>query len=102
MTNGDFRKTLSMRILHITSHLNVGGVSRYTPSPPRARTQRGHRGTGASGGGAREPEAAAAGIAHWRVPLHTSAEFSPQVFASARQLVRRLRREPVDVLHAHT
>jgi glycosyltransferase involved in cell wall biosynthesis len=91
-----------MNILHLTSHLNIGGVSRYILGLSRVLTQRGHRVTVASGGGALEPEAAAAGIAHWRVPLHTSAEFSPQVFRAGRQLLQHLRAEPVDVLHAHT
>jgi len=91
-----------MRILHLTSHLNVGGVARYTVSVAAALRRRGHEVVIASGGGELEPEAAAAGVAHWRVPLHTSAEFSPQVFAAAWQMSRRLRRQPVDVLHAHT
>ena len=91
-----------MRILHLTSHLNMGGVSSYILCLSRALARRGHSVTIASGGGELEPEVAAAGVPHWRVPLHTSAEFSPQVFAAARQLVRRLRREPVEVIHAHT
>ena len=91
-----------MRILHLTSHLNVGGVARYTVSVAKALRRRGHQVVIASGGGELEAEADAAGVPHWRVPLHTSAEFSPQVFAAARQLRRRLRQEPVDVLHAHT
>ncbi|MBI2104343.1 MAG: glycosyltransferase family 4 protein [Candidatus Omnitrophica bacterium] len=91
-----------MRILHLTSHLNVGGVARYTVSAAQALSRRGHQVIIASGGGELEPEAAAAGVPHWRVPLHTSAEFSPQVFAAARQMSRRLRQEPVELLHAHT
>jgi glycosyltransferase involved in cell wall biosynthesis len=91
-----------MRILQLTSHLDIGGVARYTVSVAQALSRRGHQVVIASGGGALEPEATAAGVAHWRVPLRTSAEFSPQVFAAARQLIRRLRREPVELLHAHT
>ncbi len=91
-----------MRILHITSHLNTGGVSSYVLSMSRVLARRGHSVTIASGGGSLEPQAHVAGIIHWPVPMHTSAEFSPQVFRAARQALARLRVAPVDVLHAHT
>ena len=91
-----------MRILHLTSHLNTGGVSSYVLSLSRALARRGHSVTIASGGGSLEPQAHAAGLAHWPVPMHTSAEFSPPVFRAARQALARLRVAPVDVLHAHT
>jgi glycosyltransferase involved in cell wall biosynthesis len=91
-----------MRILHLSSHLNVGGVTSYLLGLSAALRQRGHDVAVASGGGSLEEELAALGVGRWRVPLATSAEFSPQVFAAARRLAARLRREPVDVLHAHT
>jgi glycosyltransferase involved in cell wall biosynthesis len=91
-----------MRILHLTSHLNAGGVSSHILSLSHALTRRGHRVAIASGGGSLEPQAAADGIVHWEAPLHTSAEFSPQVFRAGRQVLARLRAEPVDVMHAHT
>ena len=91
-----------MRILHVTSHLHVGGVTSSVLSLAGAQVSRGHRVIIASGGGALEPQAAASGVAHWPASLHTSVEFSPQVHLAARRLASRLRREPVDVLHAHT
>jgi glycosyltransferase involved in cell wall biosynthesis len=91
-----------MRILHITSHLNVGGITSYTLALGKGLTRRGHRVILASDGGQLAGEAEASGLVHWRVPLHTSVEFSPQVFLSSRRLTARLRREPVDVIHAHT
>ena len=91
-----------MRILHVTSHLNVGGIARHTLSVAKELARRGHEVIIASGGGELEGEAQAQGLSHWRLPLHTSVEFSPQAFAAARQLIRRLRQEPVEVIHAHT
>jgi len=91
-----------MRILHITSHLNVGGITSYLVSLSKVLVERGHRVIVASGGGRRENEVSALGGVHWRVPLHTKAEFSPQVFLASAALSRRLRQEPVDVIHAHT
>ena len=91
-----------MKILHITSHLNVGGVSSSILALSRGLKERGHRVIVASGGGQLEAPAIAEGLMHWRVPLHTSVEFSPQVFAATRTLAASLRRDPVDILHGHT
>jgi len=91
-----------MKILHITSHLNLGGVTSYVLAVSKALRQRGHDVAIASGGGARECQLDPLGVASWRVPLATSAEFGPQVFAAGWRLAARLGREPVDLLHAHT
>ena len=67
-----------MKILHLTSHLNVGGISSYILSLSQELQRRGHRSIIASGGGTLDAQADALGLAHWTVPLHTSAEFSLQ------------------------
>lgn len=91
-----------MRVLHITSHLNVGGVTSAVISLSHGLAARGHAITIASDSGTLEPWVARAGAEHWRAPLHTSFEFNPRVWAGARQLSDRLRQHPVDVVHAHT
>ncbi len=91
-----------MRILHLTSHLNVGGVSGHILCLTEALSRRRHEGIIASAGGELEERVRRAGIRHWDVPLHTSVEFSPAVFGSALRLAQFLQREPVDVIHAHT
>ena len=91
-----------MKILHITSHLNVGGVSSSILSLSQGLVERGDRVIIASGGGQLEAHAGALGLTHWRVPLHTSVEFSPQVVSATKTLAARLREDPVDLLHGHT
>lgn len=91
-----------MRILQLTSHLNVGGITRYLISLSKKLAQRNHRVIVASDGGYLEAQVTAAGLAHWQIPLHTSAEFSLQVLRGFQQLARRLRDEPVELVHAHT
>lgn len=91
-----------MRILHITSHLNVGGVTSAILSLAKAQVERGHAVVIASDGGELLPRVTEVGAVHWRVPHHTSSEFGWQVWIGAWRLSRRLRREPVDVIHAHT
>jgi len=91
-----------MRILQIASHLNVGGVTSHLLSLSHALAARGHQLIVASGGGQLESGAGTGGLTHWRAPLHTSVEFSPQVVSAGRQLAARLAQRPVDLLHAHT
>ena len=108
-----------MRILQLTSHLNVGGITTYVVQLAEALARRGHQVVVASGGGAlasrcaRDPSTLLGtsppaeaiglrGLSHWEVPLATSAEFSPQVAWACRGLSRMLSASPVDVIHAHT
>jgi glycosyltransferase involved in cell wall biosynthesis len=91
-----------LNILQITSHLNIGGITRYVLSLTKRLIERGHRVIIASDHGHAKAQLEAAGATHWHLPLHTSVEFSPQVFWAMRQLAARLTREPVDIIHAHT
>lgn len=91
-----------MRVLQLTSHLEIGGISSYVVTLSEQLKRRGHDVVVASERGLLLERLAAAGVPHWRLPLRTSAEFSPQVAWGAWQLDRRLRREPVDLIHAHT
>ncbi len=91
-----------MRVLHVASHLDIGGIAQYVLVVSQAMAQRGHGVVVASGGGALSPAFARAGVALWGVPLRTSVEFSPSVWRASSQLARCLQQEPVDLLHAHT
>ena len=91
-----------MRILQITSHLNVGGISRYVLSLCHGLVQRRHDVILASDGGSLQHQAQQMGITYWPLPLHTSAEFSPQVFWASRQLAKYVQQQSVDIIHAHT
>ena len=91
-----------MKILHLTSHLNIGGITRYILALTKQQIARGHRVIIASGHGETEHQLLALGASYWPLPLHTSADLSPQVFWAARQLATRLREEPMDLIHAHT
>jgi glycosyltransferase involved in cell wall biosynthesis len=91
-----------MRVLQITSHLNFGGITTYMLSLGRTLKQLGHDVVIASDRGRAEPLALQEGLTHWPMPLHTSAEFSLQAWYAADRLTARLRKEPVDVMHAHT
>lgn len=88
-----------MRILQITSHLDVGGVTSHVLALAEALARRGYEVAVASDAGRLAPPA---GVAHWRVPLHTSAEFGLRAWRAAQELAGRLQEHPVDLVHAHT
>ena len=91
-----------MTILQLTSHLDLGGITRYVLTTSQRLIARGHRVIVASDTGHRQADVERIGAAHWCVPLHTSQELSMPVWRAAHALSQRLRREPVDVIHAHT
>ncbi len=91
-----------MRVLHLTSHLNVGGVTSALLSLSQALVLRRHEVIIASGGGGLEAELVSRTLTHWRAPLHTSVEFSPQVVLATHELAQRMAATPVDIIHAHT
>jgi len=91
-----------MKILHLTSHLNIGGITRYILALAQQQITRGHRVIIAADHGDTEQQVSSLGASHWLLPLHTSAEISPNIFWSARELSARLRENPADLIHAHT
>src|SRR3989338_8771415 len=86
----------------MASHLNVGGIARYVLLLSKILVQRGHQVIIASDDGGLKSQLKEIAAAHWQYPFHTSVEFSPQVFWGTYQLARRLKHQPVDVMHAHT
>ncbi len=96
-----------MRILQLTSHLNVGGVAGHVVTLSEGLRRRGHDVVVAAESGALMRRLLADGIPHWAVPLKTSAEFSLPVLWAWHTLRRKLRVErdvgrPVEMIHAHT
>ncbi|MFA5038251.1 MAG: glycosyltransferase family 4 protein [Candidatus Omnitrophota bacterium] len=92
-----------MKILILTNHLNLGGVSVYV-CQLAARLAAGHGAKVfvASRGGDLQESLRAAGVSDIRIPLTTKCEFSPKVLFSALKLLPVIRREKIDVIHANT
>jgi len=91
-----------MRILHLTSHVEVGGITTSVVTLAQGLIRRGHRVVVAGEGGTMADRLTREGVSVWLLPLKTSAEFSPQVCWAAWQLRRQLSLEPVDLVHAHS
>jgi glycosyltransferase involved in cell wall biosynthesis len=91
-----------MRVLHVTSHVDTGGIGQYILSLGRALKDRGVTCAVASGGGDLETELERAGVGTRRIDIRTKFEFAPRVFLASRALARIIGEEGFDVVHAHT
>ncbi|MCX5685849.1 MAG: glycosyltransferase family 4 protein [Candidatus Omnitrophica bacterium] len=96
------RKRLELRVLQVTTHLNIGGISKYIVSLSGALKEKGVDTVVASSGGNMEKELRERGIPHKTLDMDTKFEFGPKVFKSAFMLTKIIRKEKVDVIHAHS
>lgn len=91
-----------MNILYLTNHLNVGGVTSYILTLAAGMKKRGHKVYLASGGGELLSRFCQEGIIHKQVPLATKQEVSPAVLISAIRLLKYVKKENIDLIHANT
>lgn len=92
-----------MKILLLTTHLEMGGIPVYVVGLARGLKQRGHRPIVASGGGWLARRLEEEGIPHVRISCRTSGELSPKLWLLALpRLLTVVRRQRPDLIHAHT
>ena len=91
-----------MKILFLTTHLNIGGITRYVTNLSKALKRRGHTVFVASGGGDSEEVLAKSGIRHISLNIKTKSELSPKLIKSFFALKSFLKEEKIDLMHAHT
>jgi len=91
-----------MRILHVNTHMNIGGIGQYIVSLAKALKQKKIECFVASSGGELETELVRLDIRHMRLDMDTKFEFGPKVFSSASRLARIIKDNKIDLIHAHT
>ncbi|PIP68613.1 MAG: hypothetical protein CO035_01095 [Candidatus Omnitrophica bacterium CG_4_9_14_0_2_um_filter_42_8] len=91
-----------MRILLLTTHLNIGGISTYTVSLARALKANGHEVFVASNGGMLVPELAQSGVSHINIDILTKSELSPKVFRAISEVAKIVKRLHIDIVHSQT
>jgi glycosyltransferase involved in cell wall biosynthesis len=91
-----------MRILLLTTHLNIGGISTYTANLAKALKNKGHEIYVASSGGMLVPGLESAGIPHINVDIFTKSELSPKVFRAIFEISKTVRKLNIDVVHSQT
>lgn len=91
-----------MRILHITTHLNKGGITSYLSSLAAGLEKRGHRVIVSASNGEAKQLLLENNIEYLHIPIRTKKEISPSVLFSYFILKKFLLNNPVDIIHAHT
>ena len=91
-----------MRVLQVTTHVNIGGIANYILTLSGSLKSKGVDVVVASGGGNLEEEFRSAGIPHKKLGINTKFEFGPKVIGSIFKLARIIKDEDIDIVHAHT
>jgi glycosyltransferase involved in cell wall biosynthesis len=91
------------KILHLTTHLNIGGITSYLSIIGGGLLKIGHEISVGSGQGELSRDLQRKGIRVFFLPFRTKSELSPKLyFAALPKLVRLLKEEKFDLIHAHT
>jgi glycosyltransferase involved in cell wall biosynthesis len=91
-----------MRVLHVNTHMNIGGIGQYIVSLAKALKQKRVECFVASSGGELTPELVRLDIRHMRLEMNTKFEFGPKVFRSSSRLTQIIKDNHIDLIHAHT
>ncbi len=91
-----------MKVLQVTTHVNIGGIANYILSLSEALKSKGVNCVVASSGGNLEGELALRQIEHLRLDIKTKFEFGPRVIGSAFRIAKYVKKEKVNIIHAHT
>jgi glycosyltransferase involved in cell wall biosynthesis len=91
-----------MNILILTSHLNVGGITRYVLTLSYGLKRQGHKVIVGSGPGWGEEFLKQNDIAFLKLPLKTKSVFSPRLIRPYFILNRIINKEGIDIIHAQT
>ncbi len=91
-----------LKILHLTTHLNVGGITSYILTLGKALSKNGHRSVVLSSGGSQVDELTFAGIPCLIYPIRTKSILHPKLYMALPGIIRAVKEGQFDVLHAHS
>ena len=91
-----------MRILLLTTHVNLGGIGVYVLSQAKGLVQRGHHVFVASCGGDLVAPLESCGVRHLKLNIKTKSAISPKVFFAKRKMARIIKENNIELIHAHT
>jgi len=91
-----------MKILLLTTHLNIGGISTYTVSLAKALRLKGHEVFVVSSGGMLVPELTQSGVSHINMNILTKSELSPKVIKAVFEISKIAKKLGIDIVHSQT
>ena len=91
-----------MRILQLTTHINIGGIGIYVTNLAKVLKERGNTVFVASSGGDLTGTLDECGIAHFKIDINTKSELSPKIIKSFFELKKIVKDQKIELIHAHT
>lgn len=91
-----------MKVLQVSTHFNVGGISNYILTLSKALKACGVDTLVVSSGGDLEGHLEAAGIRHNRIDIKTKFEFGPKAVLSGFRIAGTVKTEGIELIHAHS
>ena len=91
-----------MKVLHLTTHLNSGGITTYILKLVKPLRELGIEISVASSGGTGSPLFQEAGAQTHKLDIRTKSELHPKLYLALPSLVRLIREKQIDLIHAHT
>jgi len=91
-----------MNVLHLTTHLDMGGITIYIQRLARFLKPYGVKTHIFSSGGSLESAFLQEGVLVYKRPVRTKNVLHPKLFLQLPFLVRLVRREKIQLIHAHT
>lgn len=91
-----------MRVLHLTTHINTGGITTYISNAVPALKQIGVETLVLSGGGSCKDDFASRGAKTFELNIKTKNELNPKLFFALSPLEKIVRENAIDVIHAHS
>jgi glycosyltransferase involved in cell wall biosynthesis len=96
------KDTSKRKVLHLTTHLNIGGITSYLAIAGAALAQRGVQLSVLSSGGNAEALFREKDIPTHAFPIKTKSELNPKLLFCLPRIIRLVKEEKFVLLHAHT
>ncbi len=93
---------VNMKILYITNHLNIGGITSYVLMLASAMVKKGHAVFLASSGGELTGLFENAGIKYIHIPINTKSEISPKILLSFLRLRKFIKDNGIGIIHVNS
>ncbi len=91
-----------MNILLLSTHLSIGGIASYVAGVARELKRKGHKVIVSSSGGVVVEGLEKESIPHIRLDIRTKSELSPKLLLALPRLLSLVKREDIEIIHAHT
>ena len=91
-----------LNVLHLTTHINLGGITSYISTLSKALARKGHHSSIVSAGGNASVLLTRSGVCCYDFPIRTKSELNPKIWWTLPQIVSLVKEERFDLMHAHT